>query len=90
MENMDGLTMEQYKEMKNKLYKLWFSKKDDEYKQHLRENYKKWIERQSIETLNKYKAKKSGSCEICHHHYSDLYQHRQTKKHIKNAGNSTN
>lgn len=61
---------------------------DEERKQIKREYYKKWIEKQSSETLEKYRKKtrdnSNGFCEKCNTTVSNMYSHVKSQKHCRN------
>jgi hypothetical protein len=82
-----GISIEEYRKIRNAKRNEWIENKGDEYKQKLKEDYKKWMLEHGEEKKDLYKQAKGGVCHCCgDKYYTNLYQHKKSKKHIKNVG----
>lgn len=56
-----------------------------EYLKVKNDKYKEWKNKQPEETIKKYKNMLIAKCEVCGNtEYANIYQHRQSNKHIRN------
>jgi len=83
-----GITIEEYRKIKREQYIKWLEDKGEEYKLKLKEAYKEWKEKNGENKKEIYKQAKGGICHCCgDKYYTDLYQHKRSKKHTKNCNN---